>query len=225
MSKTKRYCLNCGKELKTYQEKYCSCACQHEFDYKEAIKSWKNGTLPKRKNKISSYVRRYMLEKANYQCELCGWNEINPTSGLSPLQIHHKDGNGDNDLEENLQVLCPNCHSLTPNYMILNRGQGRKARQDGLISANKKKYYCIDCGKEISEGSTRCRSCSDKNRIQEKPVSREELKNMIRTMPFTKIGERFGISDNAIRKWCDRYQLPRTKRDINQYTDEEWEKI
>jgi hypothetical protein len=32
---------------------------------------------------------------------------------------------------------------------------------------------------------------------------------MIRTMPFTKIGEHFGVTDNAIRKWCDAEKLPR----------------
>jgi uncharacterized protein YjcR len=48
---------------------------------------------------------------------------------------------------------------------------------------------------------------------------------LIRTIPFTKIGEKFGISDNAIRKWCDSYNLPRKSTEIKKYTDEEWELI
>lgn len=48
---------------------------------------------------------------------------------------------------------------------------------------------------------------------------------MIRTEPFTSIGKRFGVSDNAIRNWCDSYNLPRTKMEIKKYTDEEWENI
>ena len=64
--------------------------------------------------------------------------------------------------------------------------------------------------------------CQAKQRITDKPVTREELKELIRTKPFTKIGEMYGVSDNAIRKWCVRYELPTKKKDINAYSDEEW---
>ena len=40
--------------------------------------------------------------------------------------------------------------------------------------------------------------------------------------PFTTIANQFGVSDNAIRKWCDKFNLPRKKIDINNYSDEEW---
>lgn len=84
------------------------------------------------------------------------------------------------------------------------------------------KFYCPDCGAEISRGAIRCRACQSKRQITEKPVSREELKNLIRTTPFTTIGSMFGVTDNTIRKWCDRYNLPRKVKDIKQYTDAEW---
>lgn len=35
----------------------------------------------------------------------------------------------------------------------------------------------------------------------------------------------YGVSDNAIRKWCDAEKLPRKKTEINNYTDEEWANI
>lgn len=54
---------------------------------------------------------------------------------------------------------------------------------------------------------------------------REELKEMIRTNSFVSIGKQYGVSDNAVRKWCDGYKLPRRKRDIKEYTDEEWKDI
>ena len=41
------------------------------------------------------------------------------------------------------------------------------------------------------------------------PITREELKELIRNKPFTQIGAKFGVSDNAIRKWCDKFDLPR----------------
>ena len=55
--------------------------------------------------------------------------------------------------------------------------------------------------------------------------SREELKQLIRTIPFTRIAEQFGVSDNAIRKWCKAENLPSKKSEINQYSVSEWEKI
>ena len=48
---------------------------------------------------------------------------------------------------------------------------------------------------------------------------------MIRSIPFTKIGELYNVSDNAIRKWCDSYSLPRSSKEIKSYTSEEWDKI
>ena len=80
------------------------------------------------------------------------------------------------------------------------------------------------CGKEISKGSTRCRECNDKLQvipIEKLPVTREELKMLIRTKPFTTIGQQFNCTDNAIRKWCDKFNLPKRKKDINNYNNEE----
>lgn len=89
----------------------------------------------------------------------------------------------------------------------------------------KKKYFCCDCGKEISSGAIRCNKCSGLHKRTEKPISREELKTLIRTKPFTEIGRMFGVSDNAIKKWCDNYNLPRKKVDIKGISDDDWEKV
>lgn len=90
----------------------------------------------------------------------------------------------------------------------------------------KKEWHCELCGTPTSKGLTRCPVCAAKARrkVSERP-SREELKNLIRTTPFTKIGEIFGVTDNAIRKWCDAVNLPRKSTEIKKYSDEEWKKI
>ena len=90
----------------------------------------------------------------------------------------------------------------------------------------KKIYYCIDCNKEITKGSTRCLSCENQRRKNRQlEVTREELKNLIRTTPFTQIGKMFSVSDNTIRKWCDKYNLPRKASDIKKISDEKWKNI
>lgn len=52
-------------------------------------------------------------------------------------------------------------------------------------------------------------------------ISRDDLKKKIRNLPFTKIGEEFGVSDKAIAKWCIKYNLPSNKKDIKSYSDAE----
>lgn len=89
----------------------------------------------------------------------------------------------------------------------------------------KEERTCKNCGKEVSCGATYCADCwSIMNRRVERPC-REELKSLIRNLPFTQIGKEFGVSDNTIRKWCDNYDLPRTKKEILSFSKEEWEKI
>ena len=95
------------------------------------------------------------------------------------------------------------------------------------ILYEKKKRYCSECGTEISAGTKtgKCRKCYDKTKRQVVRPSREELKKLIRTKSFLEIGRLYGVTDNTIRKWCDAEKLPRRKTDINNYSDEEWEKI
>ena len=82
--------------------------------------------------------------------------------------------------------------------------------------------YCVDCGIKIVSGATRCRTCHDKHqRVVERP-SREELKQLIRTTPFTTIGRQYGVSDNAVRKWCKMYNLPSKSSEIKKIGDSEW---
>ena len=64
-----------------------------------------------------------------------------------------------------------------------------------------------------------------KNMPKDKIIDRETLKNLIRATPFTQIGKKYGVSDNSVRRWCEKYNLPSTKREIATYLDEEWNKL
>jgi predicted HNH restriction endonuclease len=41
-----------------------------------------------------------------------------------PLEIDHIDGNSDNNVEQNLRLICPNCHAQTETYKGANAGKG-----------------------------------------------------------------------------------------------------
>lgn len=124
------YCLNCGKEI-TRGKKFCDHDCQFEYQYKEYIKQWKENKVDGRKGmyNISSHIRRYLFDKYNSSCQICGWNQVNQYTGRVPLQIHHIDGDCTNNKEENLQLLCPNCHSLTENFGSSNKNSSRIYRK------------------------------------------------------------------------------------------------
>lgn len=126
--KTKPTCRNCGNTLNHSRSKYCSNLCQKEYQYKEFISKWKSGLIDGgvgNWGKVSKHIRRYLMEKFESKCAKCGWGEINPYTGTVPLEIEHIDGDATNHKEENLTLICPNCHSLTPFYRGANRGNGR----------------------------------------------------------------------------------------------------
>lgn len=94
------------------------------------------------------------------------------------------------------------------------------------VKSTIKKYnYCIDCGAEISKGAIRCSNCDHIKQYRCVHPNREELKELIRTKSFVKIGEDFDVSDNTIRKWCRKENLPYKKSEIKKYSDKDWEKI
>lgn len=158
-------------------------------------------------------LRTRFIKKVPMQyCAICNlptqWNGKSLT-----LRLDHINGVHNDNRLENLRWVCPNCDSQLDTYC----GRNQKDK--------KQHNYCIDCGTEISKGALRCSKCSHVLQQKSDRPSREELKEMIRTLPFTSIGKQFNVSDNAIRKWCEAYNLPKKKSEINKYTEKEWQLI
>ena len=137
MTKEEKRCLNCGKILNKENRIYCDQKCQQEFQYKQYIDRWKNGLEDglRGKYQISLHIRRYLFDKYNSKCAQCGWGELNVLTGNIPLEVHHIDGDYTNNNEDNLLLLCPNCHSLTATYKALNKS-GRIDRKKYLTIQN-----------------------------------------------------------------------------------------
>lgn len=74
-----------------------------------------NATTPRTRKNI-------IIKQRGHRCENCFLSEWLETS--ITLELHHIDGNSDNNTSDNLKLLCPNCHSMTENYKAKNIGNG-----------------------------------------------------------------------------------------------------
>lgn len=126
----KKHCKFCGQELvgSKKQNIYCDNICylmQRRYEY---IYHWKQGKEDGVSSGIetSNHIRNYLFDRYNSSCQKCGWSERNKFTEKVPLQLHHVDGNWKNNKEGNLQLLCPNCHSLTETFGSSNSGNGRR---------------------------------------------------------------------------------------------------
>lgn len=126
------FCSICNRPIKRANRKYCSIKCQHKHYHIQYIARWKqgleNGNRGIRTRGISHHLRHYLIKKYEDKCSRCGWNKKHPKTLVVPLEVNHIDGNSENNKEENLELICPNCHALTPNFRNLNKGNGRSWR-------------------------------------------------------------------------------------------------
>lgn len=173
---------------------------------------WNKGqTLPPKRNiedylsggvRITSHslkqrlIRENIFEHKCYICDLKEW-----MGKPIPIELDHINGNHDDNRLENLRIICPNCHAQTDTYRAKNR------RDKKPIIAKEKpikeiiKYYCPDCNKEIHKESKYCEKCSHvKSRKVERPDTETLLKD-IKNLGYSGTGRKYGVSDNAIRKW------------------------
>lgn len=192
-------------------------------------------------NSTSQIKRRILKENIiPYSCSECGifsWRD----KQLS-LHLDHINGEPTDNRIENLRFLCPNCHSQTSTYCksktIKNRNKNRtrgiRTRQPSVsktessanwdIVPDKNESVCAFCKKTINRKRKFCSSyCyhsasryqNGGTRISSRKVerpSREKLKEDLRLYSICKIGRKYGVSDNAIRKWCKYYNINLSKK-------------
>lgn len=121
-------CKTCGGVLHTGKY-YCSIKCQVDYQYETYIQRWLSGEEDGvvGKSTTSKHIKRW-VRKNGHHCWRCGWAEVHPITGNIPVELEHKDGDFKNNRPSNLELLCPNCHSLTLTYRALNKSSGRTHR-------------------------------------------------------------------------------------------------
>lgn len=197
-------------------------------------------------DKVTQFRRNRKQNLVNIhggKCSLCGYNRC-----IDALEFHHikpeekeyalsspNCHSFEKDVAESRKCLlvCSNCHSeIHHSDFYENKDLFEFQHIDEqlileLTPKSHQKYYCSECGAEITiySRSGLCKSCVSKGQRKIERPTREELKDMIRTTSFTQIGKQYGITDNGVRKWCKTMNLPHTQRDINKISDEDWVKI
>jgi Zn finger protein HypA/HybF involved in hydrogenase expression len=132
-------CEWCGGVRAKNKGKFCSKQCHSDYQYHEYINKWLldivDGCRENTIWRVSDRVRRYLWNKYDGKCSRCGWDTPNPHINKVILEIEHIDGDCTNNKEDNLDLICPNCHSLTSTYRALNIGNGNRDRlkSKGLI--------------------------------------------------------------------------------------------
>jgi len=158
----------------------------------------------------SKYTSRTSLKKRlvsegllKYKCR-CGNTGMWEGKPLS-LQLEHKNGVNNDNRIENLEFLCPNCHSQSETYA--GKNNKTNCRTNNKIKIIK---YC-ECGNKIYKTSIMCKNCrgkfiANKNRKIKIRPTHDELIDLTSTIGYTATGSKYGVSDNTVRNWIKYYE-------------------
>ena len=168
-----------------------------------------NGRILRRYDNAEMFVKHSLVSRKTvkdrvikdnlitYKCKECG--NIGEWNGKKlVLQLEHKNGVRDDNRIENLCFLCPNCHSQTSTFSSKNLVYRRQ---------------CI-CGKTKHKESLFCAKCTNTKKKEvgkTKLPKLETLTQEIQNLGYVQVGRKYGVSDNAVRKWIKSYGLdPKT---------------
>ena len=188
----------------------------------------------------SSKLKKRLLAEGvkEYRCEKCKRTEWEGKP--IPLELHHINGDNTDNRIENLQILCPNCHTFTDNYGGKNQKinkikEEKKKKEKGLSNEEKKEIIkcslCNDSIKKIAEKTKHSERTIKKvlheNNINvNKNASNKEMndkktflivESIKNTKSFSKTAREFGVSDNAIKKLLVRRGYPSHIKDLLEY--------
>ena len=162
-----------------------------------------------------------LVKSFGNKCQVCGisypqsvydFHHLNPAEkefGVGAQATTHSKADTAREAKKCIMV-CANCHRLIEHEDL---------DINGIVCAFDEDVYYSTLDNLIAKNKEDAES-KPKN-ISKKP-SREVLKEQIRNTPFLQLGKVYGVSDNAIRKWCKSYNLPSKVTDIKNISDEEW---
>jgi len=177
----------------------------------------------------SSNLKKRLLTEGllNNKCAVCDADPVWMKKPLVMVLDHINGVNNDNRIA-NLRLLCPNCNSQQKTFAGRNvadksehlciscgkkLGAKRKTEKcsrcywNERVPSSKVNRQCAECKTPISDEATRCPKChSISQRKVDRPTS-AQLAQDIQSMTWVAMGKKYGVSDNAVRKWARQYGL------------------
>lgn len=162
----KNHCKNLDITLPKFNRDFSYPKNNQKYSLNEIL--IKDSTYQNNERLKQRLIKEGLIE---YKCNKCNLNKWN--NKYISLQLEHKNGKHNDNRIENLELLCPNCHSQTKTYAAKNRKKKQKITY---------------------------------NIVENKP-SKEELEQMLKETSFCAVGRKYGVSDNAVRKWAKKFNI------------------
>lgn len=163
------------------------------------------------------------------KCYICGLPNVWQDKQLV-LILDHVNGDSTDNRITNLRLLCPNCNSQTNTFAGRNAARKRKLSTDEINTRIDQledrralaakvvgsrptpgKRKCCHCQQEYQQRNWKQKYCSTTCQTESyrrvKRPGKEQLQRLVWKYPRTRIGKHYGVSSNAIEKWCKHYGI------------------
>ncbi|HEU5105276.1 MAG TPA: HNH endonuclease [Solirubrobacterales bacterium] len=162
------------------------------------------------------HVKRRLLQEGLKEpvCEMCGQGEMWHGRPMGMI-LDHINGVRDDHRLENLRIVCPNC-AATLDTHCGRKNRVEKAKRScrrcgaAFVPGRPQQRYCSrDCGMRWDRKGLRGRPNPSIRRTERPPY--EQLLAEIEATSYCAVGRKYGVSDNAVRKWVRFYERERDR--------------
>jgi hypothetical protein len=161
-------------------------------------------------------LKRRLLQEGlkEPRCEMCGQDEFWRGERMAMI-LDHINGVRDDNRIENLRIVCPNCaatlstHCGRKNRLPRRKRRCRRCSRSFLPNNSTQRYCSQACGVRWDRSKLRGRPQPTSRRVSRPPY--EQLLAEIAATSYCAVGRKYGVSDNAVRKWVKFYERERER--------------
>ena len=185
-------------------------------DYKCAICGidpiWNGKELVLTLDHINGVSNDHRLDNLRWICPNC--DRQLPTYGSKRLKKDHLCSVCGKTINRKTKTgMCKDCYAEN---VLKNHDSefNRRKIKHGNYTGTRSNGNCIICGAKISKSAKYCVACYAKTKMKSERPPMLDLARMIKESSFTAVGKKFGVSDRAVHKWCQDYDIPHTRKEL-----------